>query len=363
MSRRLLAAGSIFVLIALVAACATETESEPEPKSLEGVAGEYLLALASGELDQKRIAREFTVPNSAADIHVVEQVARIESLRDDGVLDSLELDVVNASEETLLCFDGHDQPNVMAENFCFVYSNFVIEEGLVLSFDVRGEPLEGQVVLRYFSAIAEKRPELIRQASKFTVPDSAADTYLFALAAYQQAFLDGGSFDTTARDVLYENNEVSLCARGYKQADADRRDYCSDYYGFVFDGDRLVTFDSGGRALEGRVILGDGEVSDFGSGATFTRLVTYESELGAVIVVLEFTSKSSSFELPFRATYVGPDGRAMESGLYGAGPRDLKNGRTANAAYTFPGAQLGGTLELFAYGSFWDEMEVEIPTG
>lgn len=359
MRNKIIAIGASCAVVFGIAGCATEGEPTA-PSGPSGAAGDYFVSLASGDAAEKAQAPTFAVPNSNADSHATNQIARMDSLLNDGILDSVELEVVYADDDVLLCFDGHDQPNVAPENFCFIYSNLVVEEGLLAGFEVRGEPLEGQVALRYFEAIVAPLPDSINAASNFAVDDSLADLYTLTQVAYAQATLDGGSLDTRSRDIVFENSQISLCERGWDKPDADRRDFCLDFSEFVLEGDRLVNFTAGDRPLDGRILVGDGEERAFGNVATVKPLVSYESIRGNLIVIVEFTSTDPEFQLPYGATYLAANGRPVDlTTRYG--PRDLKPGRQANLAYVFAGASLGGDLELMEYSWNYGELEVSIP--
>lgn len=359
MRNKIIAIGASCAVVFGIAGCSTEGEPTA-PSGPSGAAGDYFVSLASGDSAEKAQAPTLAVPNSNAESHATNQIARMGSLLNDGILDSVELEVVYADEDVLLCFNGHEQPNVAPENFCFIYSNLVVEEGLLADFEVRGEPLEGQIALRYFEAIAAPHPDSISQASDFAVEGSLADIYTLSQVASTQATLDGGSYVTRAQDVVFESNHISLCQRGWNKPDSDRRDFCVDYSEFVLEGDRLVNFTAGDRPLDGRILVHDGEERVFGDFATVKALVSYESTRGDLIVVVEFTSTNSEFSAPYGATYLAANGRPIAvTTRYG--PQELKPGRQANLAYVFAGASLGGDLELSQYTWPYGDVELSIP--
>lgn len=356
MRKALVALSATCVVVLGLAGCATEVDA-PAPSGPSGAAGDYFAALASGDPAEKAQAQGFASPNSSADSHVTNQIARMESLVADGILTSMELEPVYQEDEVLLCFEGHNRPDVVAENFCFIYSNLVVEEGLLADFEVRGEPLEGQLALRYFEAIGASHPDLVGAASNFAVEGSLADLYTLTQVAYKQATLDGGSLDTRSRDILFENGHISVCDRGWDKPDSDRRDFCNDYSEFVIEGDRLVNFTAGDTPLDGRILVGDGQERAFGDFATVKPLISYESIRGNLIVIVEITSTNPEFSTPYGATYLSADGRPIEA-TTSYGPRDLKPGRQANTAYVFAGGSLGGDLELMDY--YWPAGDIEV---
>ncbi len=347
-------------LLVSLAGCASADEPVETNQQPDEFISNYFNSLASGDPAQQILATEYALADSAAQRHVNQFISDMDIIVSEGIALSPELEVVYREEEVLLCFEGHDAPAASAEDFCFVYSDIASEGQLVTDFEVAGQAREGQVALRYFSALAGVQPETKSEAKNFAASGSLAEQYAAAQAIITQAQLDGGSLDTRPHDVLFEDGVISLCERGYKNPNADRRDFCTDYANFIFEGNKIVNFDAGDRALDGRILLGGGPEASFGGQANMTRLLSFESSNGHLVIVVEFTSTTGNFEMPYLATYVGDSGRPVEM-AFTYGPRQLKADRTANLAFFFAGAAPGGSVELLGYDNFsWREIEASI---
>lgn len=232
---------------------------------------------------------------------------------------------------------------------------------LVLAACSTGPSYSKEVLEDYFSAIASTSPEDQLEAQKVAVPGSNADAYAIEQSAHSQAQMDGGTLRRDKQEVLYESDEVLLCAPGFEDPDVDRDDFCISFSNFEFEDEKLLNFNAGSEPLDGRIALGDGTtvpIADLGSAKHLTSYVTIGGDL---VVTIEVTSNANTLRLPYSAAYLSPNGRQAEVSFID-GPSELKEGRIGNAAYWFSGAAFGGTLELSFDDENWNPVAIEIPT-
>jgi hypothetical protein len=213
----------------------------------------------------------------------------------------------------------------------------------------------------YFGAIASRDPEATISAAEYAKPGSDAEAYAIEQAAHTQAMLDGGTLGNTPQEVVLEADEVQLCVAGYDEPGVDRADYCSIYSELVFEGEKLVTFDAGGEPLEGRIALGDEQITPIGSIGSAEYLASYITIAGELVVVMEISSSIDTLGLPYNAAYIAPNGRQVEVSFVD-GPTELRQGRVGNVAYSFAGAAFGGELELEFYDADFNEIVITVPT-
>lgn len=224
-----------------------------------------------------------------------------------------------------------------------------------------GPTYSKEVVEGYFSAINEINPADVLAAQAFAEPGSNADAYAIEQSANKQALLDGGALDQTESVVLYEQDQVLLCMKGYDEPEMDRENFCSTYSDFSIKDDKLVDFSAGGKPLKGRLALGNGDITAIGEIGTARYISSYITIAGDLVIILEVTSNTTELSLPYDATYLATNGRQVEVTATD-GPSDLGSGRTGNVAYIFSGASFGGTLELKFNDADWNEVPISIPT-
>jgi hypothetical protein len=340
-----------FLVGTVLVTAGCQAAEEDETSTLDTTVVAFFDSLSAADSSEQQGAKEFSGVGSFAAGFVDSHIALMSSLVDANIIDSAALEAVYTEGEARLCFPGHDTPDVDPENFCFIFSDFVVDEGVLDGFQVFGEPVSGQVALRYFSSLSPTHPRELEEAKTFATAGSPAFDYVTALAAIAQAELDGGSLDTRPLDVLFFGDRISLCQRGHSSPTVDPRDFCTEYTNVEVEGNSVTRFDAGDRSIDGLISLGNGSEESFAGQASMKRVVSFETSKRHLIVVVEFTSTSQTFEIPFSTTYIGPDGRGQEfTNIYG--PRQLKNGRSANVAFIFAGAQPGGSLELVGFDYF-----------
>jgi hypothetical protein len=211
---------------------------------------------------------------------------------------------------------------------------------------------EINVLTSYFEAVlTTTSPADIIKGKDFAAPGSNAEAYAIEQSAHNQAKLDAGLLEDSEGVVLFEEGEVLYCDPGYDFPDVDRADYCVSYTNFEFVDGKLAEFDAGGTPLEGRISLGDPEPIMIGNIGQATVIASYETVGGDLVIVLEVTSATSLMGWgTYDTVYVGVDGRQMLNSS-ADGPYELKDGRTANIAFLFSEAKIGGQLEV----EFYDE--------
>jgi hypothetical protein len=361
---RLIAISSTLILATSLVACTVDTEPTTQG---------FFSGIADGTSSSLSAAMGFTVEGSPAAQYLQNHMALVEALSGEGLLvspgmtplfpgwDAIEGETPNpdAEYEVLLCFDGHDAPDVDRDDFCLTFTNLVFEKELLTDFDVSGKPFEHQVVLQYFEAISNIQPEQQLAARAFAEPGSLADAYVIEQAAHAQASLDGGSADTEPQTVISKVGAIAYCFQGWDRPDANEADYCVNYSNFVLNDYRLVNFVAGTSDLEGRLSLGTGEVTTLDGIVDIEFLASYLTISGDLVVIVEMTSLIETLDVPWFATYLGPNGRQVEYS-YKDGASTLREGRKGNVVYGFSGAQFGGDLELVFYDDDWNEFEVSI---
>lgn len=226
-----------------------------------------------------------------------------------------------------------------------------------------GSSFPEETVQGYFSALSTSTPDEHAAGLQFAAPNSIAAMYLTEQTAHLQAQQDGGTLSAETQEVVIKDDSVYVCYDGYDAEDADIDDYCSEYSNLVFDENgKLVSFDAGGKPLEGRIALGDGTPIEVADIANVTYLSSYVTIGGDLVVVVEIESNTDPLNIiSFDATYVATNGRASSSKM-SDGPSELKAGRLGNLAVWFPNVGLGGTLELKFLDSEYNDYSVEIPT-
>lgn len=219
-----------------------------------------------------------------------------------------------------------------------------------------------ETVEGYFTALSDVKPEQQLEATKYSAPGSLAEAYALEQSAHTQARLDGGNLDTAGGELFFERDEVHLCPPGTDAPRDERELFCSVYSEFEVQEGRLVNFHAGESSLEGRLAIGDGEVSLIGELGTAEYLASYVTISGDLVVILEITSQIDTLTIPsYDATYLSSSGRGIEVS-YTDGPFELKRDRVANVAFAFSGGELGGVLELEFYDEDFNEISVAIQT-
>lgn len=342
----------------------------------------YFSSIAPG-LDVSEEALNIVAPGSPADVYSAEFLERLNRAEADGLIDSvaislsfnyLEVPIAESEEnaqveeeadpvleDVSFCFDQSIYPDANRENFCFVYTNFVFEEDQLVSFDANGNPIAGQVLLQYFGKHALARPEEKEEALAFAASGSDAEMYILQQSQATQAQLDGGSFDASSNDILFEGDVILACRGDYMKPDINRDNYCSEYSNFEFEADKLSTFFAGTSSLDGRLGLGAGEAIDIGNFGTITLLSSYVTIAGDLWVTAEVSSSTELLNISgWDSAYLGANGRQVaSSGTWG--PSELREGRVGNVAYTFAGAARGGEIELRFTNQNWREVSLSIP--
>lgn len=224
-----------------------------------------------------------------------------------------------------------------------------------------GPSYSKEVVEGYFSAINAVDPAAVLVAQEFAEPGSNADAYAIEQSANKQAQLDGGSLNKTESVVVYEQDQVLLCIDGYEDLEVDPEDFCATYNNFVFEDDKLVDFSAGGKPLQGRLALGNGDVTPIADIGTARYISSYITIAGDLVVVVEMTSTTAELSLPWDATYLGTNGRQVAVS-FTEGPSELAPGRMGNVAYSFSGASFGGALELKFFDLDYNEVLISIQT-
>ena len=168
---------------------------------------------------------------------------------------------------------------------------------------------------------------------------------------------------TVEQELFFERDEVHLCPLGIDVPRAEREMYCFVYSNFEVEDGRLVNFYAGKTSLEGRLALGEGEVSPIAELGTAEYRASYVTISGDLVIILEITSKIETLNIPsYDATYVSSSGRRAIQVSNVDGPFELKRDRVANVAFGFSGGELGGVLELKFYGEDYNEIDVAIQT-
>lgn len=333
----------------------------------EQILKSYFSVFDSSEMVGEPDATVYIAPDSPAETYADELLSRLERGEADGLFSREELvlsfnysePAANGAEPLLedvsLCFDSSDHPDSARENFCFVHKDFEFSEGQLVGLQSKGDAIHGQIVLQYFGSHALSRPEERLAASDFSAPGSNAEKFAVQQSHHAQAVLDGGDFDAKASEILYEKGVIYSCSGNYRDTDAQREEVCRDYSEFSFESDRLANFKAGEGLLDGRVIIGDGELIPIGAIGTLEILSAYDSSAGTLWITAEVVSNTETLKIPHASSvYLGSNGRQIASWAT-AGPYELKEGRVANVSYLFSGAFIGGELEL----EFWDKYPKE----
>lgn len=249
--------------------------------------------------------------------------------------------------------------NIMTKRFVALTAIIGLVAGL--SACSTGPSYSKEVVEGYFSAINEIDPGAVLTAQEFAEPGSNADAYAIEQSANKQAQLDGGSLDKTESVVVYEQDQVLLCVEGYEDLEIDPEEICATYTDFVIKDEKLVDFSAGGKPLQGRLALGNGDLTPIGDIGTARYISSYITIAGDLVIVVEINSTSGDLSLPWDATYLGTNGRQVAVS-FTEGPGELAAGRVGNVAYNFSGASFGGTLELNFMDADYNDVPISIQT-
>ncbi len=350
----------VAVCAALVlSGCASDSSDSADDTVTEREIAESLFGLLqeAPQLDTTLLAN-FVVAGSAAEREILSLDERLKRGHIEGIFDrsDLTLDpVLIRSPETdeliladlSLCFEKPDFPEASPEDFCFIFSNFAFDEGLVVDFDVAGDAVHGQVLLKYFTAISSGQPSTVLGAGEYTVANSMAETYAIQQSHVRQADVDTGSLDFYPYEVTLEDGVVFI-------------DYATPFSDFVFDDDKLVNFKAGDNFLDGRLVIYDEEPVPVGREASVMLLSAYQSVAGTLYITVEITAGDKTLQVPYSATYIPQDGRAMDEGL-AVVPFELKDERVSNAYWAFASSPIGGELKLVFYDDRWNEIAVTVP--
>lgn len=369
MRRSLLAvsAVSVFVLVGCTPSPELPSEEEVLTAYLNQVLGEPDISDETGF--------EYVLPGSEAATLATELASRLEAAEQDSVI-SIENLVSSVEysepasedddpvlEEVSLCFDSSDHPDAAKENFCFLFDNFEFTEGQLTQLEVVGEPIHGQIIINYFSRHALAHPEGRLAATDFAGPGSNAEAYAIQQSQGAQARLDGGSFDSTGNELVWNEDGVYHCRPSYKNPDVLFEDACSPFSDFSFEGNRLVDFNAGPLPLEGRILVQEGEVLDIGDIGTFELLSAYVSIGGNLVITGEVVSTTEELTIDdWQSVYLIGDGRQIgNSGSWG--PSKLKDGRRGYLSLIFSGATIGGDVEVNFYDEDYNDVLLTIPIG
>lgn len=360
------------VSLLFLAGC-TPPEPPPELPSEDEVLSAYLNQVL-GEPDlSDETGFEYVIPGSEAETLAAELASRLEAAEQDGVVsienlvssveysEPLSEDEEPALEEVSLCFDSSEYPDAARESFCFLFSNPEFEEGQLAKVEVAGEPIEGQIILQYFGRHALAQPDERLAAKEFAASGSNAEKYAIQQSRAVQASLDGGTFDPTVSEPVWQGTDFYSCDPAHKQPDVLFEDVCASYSNFSFDENRLADFNAGPSPLEGRILVWDGEVYEIGDIGTFELLSAYVSIAGTLWVTAEVVSTTEELNIEsWQSVYLIEDGRQIaNSGS--DGPSELKEGRRAYMSLLFAGATIGGDLEVNFYDEDYDDVLVTIP--
>lgn len=226
-----------------------------------------------------------------------------------------------------------------------------------------GNSFPKETVQGFFTPLGAAAPAEKKVAVESAAADSIAAMYAEEQVAHAQAQQDGGTLDAVGKEVVVEGESVFLCAEGHDAKDASKEEYCSEYSNLVFDEqDKIVSFDVGGKPLDGRLALGDGSSVPIAKVGSVTHLSSYVTIAGYLVVVVEVASNADPLMISsYEATYLAEDGRPS-SVTFSDAPNELKSGRVANVALSFPNVGLGGTLELKFMDENYNNYSVEVPT-
>ena len=300
----------------------------------------------------------YVAEGSAAEQTILEIDARLERGTTEGVFarSDLELDSILtrdtedgelAVEELSLCFEEPEFGDTISEDYCFLFSGFLLEEGLLTDVSVAGDAVHGQLLLRYFEAIASMQPSTVLDGRRYAIPGSNADEYAFHQSLVRQADVDTGVFDFFPYEVTLERGDILI-------------DYSQRFSDFVFDDDLLKNFSAGDSLLDGRIFLYDEEAVPIGRDASIQLLSAYFGSAGTLNIVVEIVSGDRGLYVPYDATYVPTDGRAMDE-ITSVVPYEMSGERTSNAYWVFAGASVGGELQLKFFNDQWREINVSVP--
>ncbi|GAA1626129.1 hypothetical protein [Leucobacter chromiireducens] len=146
MSNRFLSAG-LAVGAAVTMALGLSACSGGSPFPEEALQG-YFAPLGEVGPADKSSSLEFAAPGSPAAMYATEQIAHAQAQQDGGSLGVESQETVIESESVFLCADGYDAEGAEKADFCYEYSNIVLDEDdKVVSFDADGKPLEGRIAV------------------------------------------------------------------------------------------------------------------------------------------------------------------------------------------------------------------------
>ena len=350
-------------LVSSVALALTGCSAAPEPAVEEKLGERELIEELFGLLvkpsaDVIAGLGTYVAPGSDVEEEIRGIDSRLERGTTEGYLDrsTLELTPILTREtedgelavaEISLCFEQPEFGAIDPKDFCYLFSDFVIEDNVVVDFTLQGNPIHGQVLLSYFTAISTGQPSAVLEAAQFVVPESLADKYVTQQSLVTQAEVDTGAFNFYPYDVALEEGVIVV-------------DYSTRFSDFVFDDDRLVNFRAGDTFLDDRIFLYDEESVPIGRDASIRLLSAYYGSSGTLNLTLEITAGERNLYVPWGATYQPTDGRAMDY-VTSEVPFELSDGRVSNAYWTFAGAPVGGELQLKFNDDRWNEISVSVP--
>lgn len=182
-------------------------------------------------------------------------------------------------------------------------------------------------------------PDAVRKALNLTAAGSLAHAYMLHRSYVAEAGRDSGS--------PYADSEISeLPGASYRLCDdpADEST-CTVLGNFKVDATgKIVDFTVDGKALQGRLTVGDGQKVSAGGGK-FTFLTAYRattSDSLFVTIKMESGKKSLSPDISL-ATYLSPDGQ-QRAATDAIGPNRLDVDSDAIASLRFDGVSPGGKV-------------------
>lgn len=193
-----------------------------------------------------------------------------------------------------------------------------------------------------FKGLNDRTPDALEAALGVVAPGSLAELYVKHQSALAQAYVDGGN--TLPVDTLTAKDGVYMSC-----GDDETGDDCAIWSDLTAEGDKVASFTTNGKDLQGRILAGGKKAFRAGDLAKVRLLTAYQSSTGDLWITLDITNTATQpIAIESRTSYRSPEGRQSAAGT-GGGPTSLQPDSLGTYALVVERAKLGGTLHVELY--------------
>ena len=200
-------------------------------------------------------------------------------------------------------------------------------------------------VVSWVKAAIAGDPKVAETGLPLSAPGSPAFAYMTFQVVRDRAEQQStrgisSSYSSTTQD----DGSIKVC---------DDKKNCFTYDDFVVDAQGLVsTMTVEGNPLDGRAVVGNGQVNTLSDGATLTFVAAIQGNTADVaLVAVEVVAGSGelTLQVPSGTSYIDPDGSQRNASFDSTVPSlKVSPGAKVDVIVVFPGAAIGGTMTIGA---------------